>query len=64
MGKVEVMILVPVKTEHVEAYRFTYPLLGTSVPVAVNEAHFALSRVLFPEVSEFRRDFKTDRGRR
>ena len=49
MGKVEVVILVPVKTEHVEAYRFTYPVLGTSVPVAVNEAHFALSRVLFPE---------------
>ena len=23
--------------------------LGTSVPVAVNEAHFALGRVLFPE---------------
>ena len=49
MGKVEVMILVPVKTERVEAYIFTYPVLGTSVPVAVNEAHFAVSRVLFPE---------------
>ncbi len=43
------MILVPVKTERVEAYLFTYPVLGTSVPVAVNEAHFAVSRVLFPE---------------
>ena len=49
MGEVEVVIPVPVKTEHVEAYLFSYPVLGTSVPVVVNEAHFALSRVLFPE---------------
>ena len=30
-------------------YLVSCSVLGTSVPVAVNEAHFALGRVLFPE---------------
>ena len=36
-------------TEHVEAYLFSYPVQGTPVPVAVDESHFALGRVFFPE---------------
>ena len=43
------MILFPVEAEHVESYLFSYPVLGTPVPVAVDESHFALGRVLLPE---------------
>ena len=36
-------------TEYVMANPLSYPVLGVPVPVTVNEAHFALSRVLLPE---------------
>ena len=49
MREVEVVILFPVEAEHVMANPLSYPVLGVPVPVTVNEAHFALSRVLLPE---------------
>ena len=36
-------------TEYVMANPLSYPVQGVPVPVTVNEAYFALGRVLLPE---------------
>ena len=41
------MILFLIKTDDPMAYLFFYPVPGRSVPIAVNESHFALAKYFF-----------------